>query len=77
MIPKIGEYVEDHVDPPTPPPAPDCVMKVAHSHQERSDLDYAVQIASAIFRSGRDIGHEYVAIYAIECLNKIKKGLKG
>ncbi len=67
---------EVHIDPQTPPTAPDCVMKAAHSHQEMSDLDYAVQIASAIFRSGRSFGPSYVAADAVECLNEIKKGLK-
>jgi len=63
----------------TPTAVPDCTpmtLQVAHSHQERSDLDYAVQIASAIFRNGRSLEPSYVAAVAVECMNEIKKGLK-
>ena len=74
MNPNIG----DQTQPQTPTAVGDFVpmsLQVAHSHQECSDLDYAVQIASAIFKSGRNIGPSLAAWRAVECLNEIKKGL--
>ena len=75
MNPNIG----DQTQPQTPTAVGDFVpmsLQVAHSHQECSDLDYAVQIAVAIFRSGRMCEPSDVAHMAVYCLDEIKRRLK-